>query len=72
MAAVKNKRHYSKDPEYLKMLADECENYMGRDFELDLKNGVLIVFALPKRHKKSPRTKEDRDKRQEKFARRER
>jgi len=54
------------------MLAEECEKYTGREFELDLRNDVLIVLALPRRHKKSPKVKEDRDKRSEKFARRER
>jgi hypothetical protein len=72
LSKVRNKRHYSKDHDYLKSLAEECEKYVGREYELDLKNDTLIVFALPRRHKKSPKLKEDRDKRKEKFERRER
>ena len=71
MSKIKNKRHFSKDHEYLKMLAEECD-FAGREYDLDLKNDVLIVLALPRRHKKSPKLKEDRDKRKEKFERRER
>jgi hypothetical protein len=71
MAKIKNKRHYSFDHEYLKMLAEECE-FSGREFELDLANNTLTVLALPRRHKKSPKVKEERNKRKEKFQRRER
>lgn len=71
MAKIKNKRHFSKDHEYLKMLAEECE-FAGREFELDLSNDTLTVLALPRRHKKSPKPKAERDKRKEKFERRER
>lgn len=69
MTKIKNKRHFSKDHAHLKMLAEECE-WAGRECELDLENDVLIVLALPRRHKKSPKVKEDRDKRKEKFERR--
>lgn len=71
MAKQKNQRIYSKDHEWLKMLADEQENYIGRPYKLDLKNDLLIIYCLPLRHKKSPKEKQDRDKRREKFERRE-
>lgn len=72
MSKNKNQRIWS-DPEHLKALADEQENYIGREYHLDLKRGVLTIFALPRRHKKSPKEKETktRDKRSEKFERRE-
>lgn len=68
MAKVKNQRFYG-DTETLQRLTDEIE-FIGREHFWDKKNQVLIVFALPRKHKKSPKTKEDRDKRKEKFARR--
>ena len=53
------------------MLADEQENYIGRDYKLDLKNNLLIIFALPQKRKKDKKKeKQDRDKRREKFERR--
>lgn len=70
MAKSKNQKIYSTDTEWLKMLAEENEQYIGREFKLDLKNGILTIFALPKRHKKSPKEKKTRDKRSEKFERR--
>lgn len=70
MAKVKNQRFWG-DEATLRRLADEIK-FIGRDYELDLKNGVLIVFALPPRHKKSPKEKkkEERNKRAESAARR--
>lgn len=70
MAKQKNQRIYSTDHEWLQMLADEQENYIGREYKLDLKNNLLTIYALPRRHKKSPKEKVDRDKRREKFERR--
>ena len=71
MAKQKNQRIYSKDHEWLQMLADEQENYIGRDYKLDLKNNLLIIFALPQKRKKDKKKeKQDRDKRREKFERR--
>jgi hypothetical protein len=69
MTKVRNQRIYS-TPEHLKMLAEEQEMYIGRPFDLDLDNGVLVIYALPRRHKKSPVEKPKRDKRSEKFERR--
>jgi hypothetical protein len=71
MAKSKNQRIYS-DPEHLKMLAEEQKEYIGREYRLDLENGCLTIFALPRRHKKSKdtRPKQERDKRKEKFERR--
>lgn len=72
MAKQKNQRIYSTNHEWLQMLADEQENYIGRDYKLDLKNNMLTIFALPQRRKKDKtKDKHDRDKRREKFERRE-
>lgn len=69
MTKVRNQRIWSDDQEFLKNIADEQENYIGRPFHLDLKNGVITIFALPqKRHKKKKESSE-RDKRKEKFER---
>lgn len=71
MTATKNQRFYG-TPERLQELADEIE-FIGREHYLDLKNGMLIVFALPRKHKKSPKTKEEkktRNKREESAGRR--
>lgn len=71
MAKNKNQRIWSNDREHLQMLADEQRDYIGRDFQLDLKNGLLIIFALPRKYKAKKETpKKDRDKRSEKFQRR--
>lgn len=69
---TKNKNHviWSDDTAFLQNLADEQENYIGREYKLDLKRGVLVIYALPRRHKKSPKEKQSRDKRSEKFERR--
>lgn len=73
MAKHKNQRIWSNDKELLQRLADEQRDYIGRDFSLDLKNGLLIIFALPRKYKAKKETpKKERDKRSEKFARRER
>ena len=71
MAKIRNKIHRSNDPEYLKTLAEETE-FIGREFDLDLKAGTLTVLALPRRHKKSKHTKKKaaRNKRAESAARR--
>lgn len=68
---IKNQRLYSDDPAELKRWAEEIE-YIGREFRLNLKEGVLIVYALPQRHKKKrgKKTKEARNKRAESAARR--
>jgi hypothetical protein len=62
MAKIKNKRIHSDDAEYLKRLAEELE-YIGRHYRLDLKEGVLIQYALPPQ--KPKRKKEDKDKERE-------
>lgn len=60
MAAVKNHRIHSTDHEFLKRIADEQREYIGRPFKLDLKNNMLIIFArpLPKRKEKRGRGNE--------------
>lgn len=70
MAKIKNQRIYSDDHEFLKRLADEME-FIGREYSLQLKDGLLIVFALPQRKKKTKgeRDKHERNKRAEKHAR---
>jgi hypothetical protein len=70
MSKNRNHRIWSADKELLQRLADEQENYIGRPYKLDLTNGLLIIYALPRRHKKSPKEKKERNKRQEKFERR--
>jgi hypothetical protein len=72
MAKKKNQRIYSTNHQWLKMLADEQKNYIGRDFRLDLANNCLTIFALPLKYKakKESKPKPERDKRSEKFARR--
>lgn len=76
MAKNKNQRIWSSDREFLQNLADEQRDYIGRDFSLDLKNGLLIIFALPRKYKAKKETpkkdKVERNKRSEKFERRER
>ncbi len=54
------------------MLAAEQQDYIGRDYKLDLANNMLTIYALPLRYKakKENKPKEERDKRKEKFARR--
>lgn len=71
MARVKNQRIFSLDNDYLLRLEDEYRNYVGRYCELDLKNGVLTIYArTPTKPKKKKDDKEERDKRKEKFERR--
>ena len=70
MAKAKNQRIWSQDRDFLQSLADEQEEYIGRPYKLDLNKGLLIIYALPPRHKKSPKNKQERDKRREKFERR--
>jgi len=68
---IRNQRIYSQDRELLQRLADEQRDYIGRDFKLDLKQGLLIIFALPARYKKKQdKQRPVRDKRSEKFERR--
>lgn len=71
MSKIKNKVHRYEDREYLKRLAEELD-FIGREYRLDLRAGTLTVFALPRRHKKSPKpkTKEVRNKRAESAGRR--
>lgn len=71
MAKIKNQKIYS-NAEHLQMLADEQKNYIGRPYFLDLKNLCLTIFALPPKKVKKKKEHEDRDKRSEKFERRER
>ncbi len=70
--ANKNQRIWSNDRELLQRLADEQRDYIGRPFKLDLKQGLLIIYALPLKYKKKDKQKAKRDKRSEKFERRER
>ena len=73
MAKHKNQRIWSADKAFLQNLADEQRDYIGRDFTLDLGKGLLIIFALPRKYKAKKETpKKDRNKRNEKFERRER
>ena len=69
MAKMKNQRIYS-TPEHLQMLADEQKYYIGRQYSLDLDEGCLTIYARPQRRVKKKDAKE-RDKRAEKFERRE-
>jgi hypothetical protein len=72
MAKIKNKRTYSNDREYLQWLADELEWIGGRPYKLDLKEGVLIQYALPPQKpskKKDKNEREPRNKRAESAAR---
>lgn len=59
MTKTRNKRFYG-DIETLERLAEEIE-FIGREFYLDRKNSILTVFALPRRHKKSPKVKEKKE-----------
>lgn len=74
MAKNKNQRIWSNDREYLQRIAEEQRLYIGRDYKLDLDQGLLTIFALPLRYKKKKDTpkKPERNKRHEKFERRER
>lgn len=61
MSKNKNQRIWSEDLEFLKRIADEQENYIGRPYKLDLAKGLLTIYSLPKR--KPKQSKEDRNKR---------
>jgi hypothetical protein len=65
---IRDKRHYSDDPEQLKFWAEEIE-FIGRPYRLDLKRGVLTVFARPPRKNKKKKNKETRNKRAESAGR---
>lgn len=73
MAKIKNKSIYSADESYLRFLCDELD-FLGRPYELDLKNGRVVQFALPpnrrKRRSKKERKRDARNKRAESAARR--
>lgn len=58
----KNQRIWSNDQEFLKRIADEQENYIGRPYKLDLAKGLIIIYALPQRKKKEKREREERRK----------
>lgn len=70
MAKIRNKRIYSNDIGYLRFLADELD-FIGREYKLDTRAGLLVVFALPQKRKpkKGEREKHERNKRAEKHAR---
>ena len=74
MSKNKNQRIYSTDHDWLRMLAAEQRDYIGRDFKLDLANNMLTIYALPRRFrqesKKKTDDKEPRNKRAESAARR--
>lgn len=55
MSKQKNQRIWSNDAELLQRIADEQENYIGRPYKLDLKQGLLIIYALPRRRVKQQR-----------------
>lgn len=68
---LKNQRIWSSDPDLLKRIADEQENYIGRPFKLELDKGLITIFALPpRRPSKKAKAKQERDKRSEKFEKR--
>ena len=56
MAKQKNQRIYSTNPEVLKGVAEEQRLYIGREYKLDLTNGVITIFALPQQ---KPKRKDD-------------
>lgn len=66
---IKNVTHRSDDPEQLKFWAEELD-FIGRPYRLDLKRGVLTVFAIPPRKPKKNKNKETRNKRAESAGRR--
>jgi hypothetical protein len=60
----KNQRIYA-PLDHLRMLEAEHKNYIGRDTKLDVEQGCLIVYALPRRYKKlDKRRKREREKRE--------
>ena len=70
MSKNKNQRIYSDNPATLKRIADDFA-FIGRQFKLELNNGVLTVFALPPRRKKKSKSEnETRNKHAESAARR--
>ena len=72
MAKVRNQRIWSSDRDLLQRIADEQENYIGRQYKLDLAQGLLIIYALPqaKPKKKIEREHAPRNKKAESAARR--
>ena len=52
---IKNHRIYSQDIDFLKRVAEDYD-FLGRRYHLDIKNGVLTVFALPPRKRKKPKS----------------
>lgn len=66
MSKNKNHKLYG-TPEQIKIWKEEID-FIGRDSMI--KDGVLIVFAIDRRHGKKHKEKESRDKRKEKFSRR--
>jgi hypothetical protein len=69
MAKQKNQRIYS-TPEHLQMLAEEQRLYIGREYSLDLNEGCLTIFARPQKRHVKKKEQHERNKREEKFARR--
>lgn len=69
MSKIKNKVIYSDDQDYLKFLAEELD-FIGRQFLLELKKGKITQFALPPQKPKPKKETSERDKRKEKFERR--
>lgn len=71
MSKHRNQRIWSNDHEFLKRIADEQENYIGRKYKLELDKGLITIYALPPRKpSKKEKAKKERDKRSEKFERR--
>lgn len=72
MARHKNKRITRDDLDYLRTLQEEYENYGGWDTELN--GNVLTIFALHRKFQRrkdnAHKDKKERNKRSEKFERR--
>jgi hypothetical protein len=71
VAKIRNKRIYSDDTEYLKMLQKEYKDY--GDWDTELNGDCLTIFALHRkyqRRKDGEGKKQERNKRNEKFERR--
>lgn len=67
MAKMKNKRIYSDDAERLKTLQEE---YTNAGFDSQISKGCLTVFVYRRKKVKPKKEHEDRNKRSEKFAKR--